>query len=122
MAKTARLRIRRALEDRARLRIDDLIARRPPGSIADDPARRLVLPVQCVQEARVGPHLDACCLETEQRAVCPMVGTTERDEIIDLAVATQILDVIAGRQRAHRVSDDVHFRRAVYAQVKAWVQ
>src|SRR5215207_6037535 len=71
------LTVRGAREDRAFLRIDYFVARRPPCAIADDAAGRLILLVERIQETRIRPHFDACGLSAEESSVRSVVRAAE---------------------------------------------
>src|SRR5918992_5980598 len=89
------LRVRRAVQDHALVRVDDLVAGRPPGAVVDGPGG-LVAAVEGVEEARARTHLDARRLEAEGRRGRAVVRPSERDPLVDGTRPAEVLQVVAG--------------------------
>ena len=107
MAHAGGLRVRGAAEDGAGVRVDELVAGGPPGAVVDG-AGGLVAGVEGVEEARARDHLVAG--REEEATVGPggaVVGAGERDPVVDIGLAAQVLQVVAAGEATHRVADDV---------------
>src|SRR4030095_1809960 len=110
VAEAADVRVASAAKNSAAVGIDQLVAVGPEGAVIDD-ARGLVAGVELVEEARARDHLVAG--RGEEAAVGPggaVVGAGERDPIVDVGGASEVLDVVAAREPAHRVGDNINFR------------
>src|SRR3954453_7843474 len=103
--------VRRPAEDDAFVGVDDFVARRPPGAVADG-AGRLVSGVQFAEEFGADLHLLAGDLEgAGVRRFGAVVRAAEGDPVVDLRFTAEELDVPAAVEAAHRVGDDVDLRR-----------
>src|SRR3990172_9173161 len=101
------LRVRGPAEDRAGVRVDQLVAAGPKGAVVDG-ARGFVAGVEGVEEAGAGDHLVAG--REEEAAVGPggaVVRAAEGDPVVDGALTAEVLDVVAAGEAAHGVGDDV---------------